>query len=406
VPNITRFTRLAGTRSSYYAAVASIFGVTAVLAPFPDRLSPTTVGFALLLVVLFVATFGGMGPAVLASVLGTLAFNFFFIPPLHTLTVENPQNWVSLVAFLVTAITAGQLSAWARRRAFEAESARGEVERLYTELREAFDRASRAEALRQAERMRTALLDAVTHDLRTPLTSIKVSVTTLIDEVRSEDDGEPVVLDSDSRLEMLEVIDEETDRLNRIIGNLVELARIEAGQMQLRRAWTPADVVVSDALERAPERSRTHRIEVETGVEAPSVLADGRAIAEALYMLVDNAGKYAPEGTRIRVSIEPAEPNSVLFAVDDEGPGIPRELREQIFQKFFRIQPDPSQSGPSGTGMGLAIAKGIVEAHGGRIWAEDAPGGRGSRLAFTIPIGDEDDAPGLATVATASKESP
>jgi K+-sensing histidine kinase KdpD len=392
VSNVLRPYEVGGTPSRYALAVAAVVGVTATLAPFPDRLSPTTVGFALLLAVLFVAAGGGMGPAVVASVLGMLSFNFFFLPPLHTLTVRDPENWVALAAFLVTAITAGQLSARAGRRAEEAETARGEVERLYTELREAFERASRAEALRQAERMRTALLDAVTHDLRTPLTSIKVSVSTLIDEAKTAaDDEEGVVLEPEGRLEMLEVIDEETDRLDRFIGNLVELARIEAGQMQLRRAWTPADVVVSDALERAPERARTHRVEVDVVAEAPSMLADGRALSEALYTLVDNAAKYSPPGTRIRVVARSVESGSVLFAVEDEGPGIPEGLRERVFEKFFRVEEDPEVSSPPGTGMGLAIARGIVEAHGGTIRAGDAAGGRGARIEFTIPVGDEDD---------------
>ena len=153
-------------------------------------------------------------------------------------------------AFLVTAITAGQLSARAKKRAEEAEVGRQEIERLYAELRDAFERASHAEALKQSERLKSALLDAVTHDLRTPLTSIKASITTLLEAVRNNH-SEQVTLDPESKIEMMEVIDEESDRLNRFIDGLIELARIEAGELQLRRRWGNVDEIVSSALSRA-----------------------------------------------------------------------------------------------------------------------------------------------------------
>ena len=120
-----------------------------------------------------------------------LCFNFFFIPPFHTFTIEDPQNWVALAAFLVTAITAGELSARAKRRAEEAEIGRRENKRLYEELHDAFERVSHAEALRQSEKLKSALLDAVTHDLRTPLTSIKASATLLLEDPDSEEATEP-----------------------------------------------------------------------------------------------------------------------------------------------------------------------------------------------------------------------
>lgn len=376
---------------SYVLALVGVAAVTAALAPFHDRLSSTTVALALLLVVLFVAAARGMRPAVAAAVAGMLSFNFFFLPPVHTFTIENPQNWVALSAFLLTAITAGQLSARAKRRAEEAETGRLEIERLYTELRDVFDRASRAEALRQAERMRTALLDAVTHDLRTPLTSIKVSVSTLIEEVRVPPEGaEAVTLDVASRLEMLDVIDEETDRLNRLIENFVELARIEAGQIQLRRRWTSPQDVVDEAVARAARRFADRPIERDSAGDLPVIHADGRALAEAVFTLVENAAKYSPPGTRIRVSARPARPGAVEFAVEDEGPGIPEAFRERVFEKFFRLE-GTERAGvatPSGTGMGLAIARGIVEAHSGIIGV--TPSGCGARIAFTIPVGDDD----------------
>jgi two-component system sensor histidine kinase KdpD len=203
----------------------SVSTITLLLKIVGTHFNATTVALALLLNVLFIATRWGSLPALLASILAMLCFNFFFLPPFATFTIAATDNWVALLAFLITAVTAGQLSASAKRRAEEAETGRREIERLYAELRDAFERASHAEALRQSEKLKSALLDAVTHDLRTPLTSIKASITTLLDEARDEP---PVPLDRDSRVEMMEVIDEESDRLNRFINGLIELARIEA----------------------------------------------------------------------------------------------------------------------------------------------------------------------------------
>src|SRR6266545_5201170 len=190
----------------YVVAVVSIAGLTALLKLLGGHVNATTVSLALLLDVLFIATWWGRVPALLASVVAMLFFNFFFLPPFGTFTIAATDNWIALTAFLITAITAGQLSARARKRTEEAETGRREIEHLYAELRDAFERASHAEALKQSEKLKSALLDAVTHDLRTPLTSIKASITTLLDEVRGEVDRK-VTLDAESRLEMLEVID-------------------------------------------------------------------------------------------------------------------------------------------------------------------------------------------------------
>ena len=380
----------------YLAAVLGIAVVTFVLKLFGEHINSTTVALGLLLIVLFVATGWGSRPAVLASLLGVVCFNFFYLPPVGRLAIKDPDNWVALFAFLITAITAGQLSAHAKRRAEEADVGRREIERLYTELQDAFERASQAKALEQSERLKSALLDAVTHDLRTPLTSIKASVTTLLDDPRSrEDDEEPGTLDAEGRREMLEVIDEETDRLNRFIEGLVELARIEAGEMHLRRRWGSIEEIITTTLERAAPLTCEHRIQVRLDDELPTVRVDDRAVAEVVYTLVDNAAKYSPAGTNINVSAQSTDGQTVRLSVEDEGPGIPSELRERVFDKFFRAMRD-GDSGthqPSGNGMGLAIAKGIVEAHGGRIWIEDNQDKRGSRVVVTLPIGDEEVAP-------------
>jgi K+-sensing histidine kinase KdpD len=386
------------SRAGYAAAAFAVVALTVALKLLGGGVNTTTVALALLLAVLFIAARMESGPALVASALAAFCFNFFFLPPFGTLHISEPENWVALVAFLLTAVVAGQLSTRARRRAEEAEAGRLEIKRLYEELRAAFERASHAEALRQSERLKSALLDAVTHDIRSPLTSIKASVTTLLDELRGETyDGRQVRLGAESRREMLEVIDEESDRLNRFVEGLIELARIEAGELRLRLRWGAMDEVVATALARAEPLTKNHRIDVELEDGLPVVRVDPHAVAEVVYTLVDNAAKYSPPGTTIRVAAGRAGGEMVRIAVEDQGRGVPPDLRERVFDKFFRATRDGDAGGgrsPAGTGMGLAIARGIVEAHGGRIWVEERDGGAGARVAFTLPIGDEETASG------------
>src|SRR5215211_7273285 len=371
----------------YCVAVVVICAATIVLRSFGDHVNATTVALTFLVLVLFLATAWGSKPAVLASILAASSFNYFFLPPVGTFTISDPHNWVAIIAFLLTAVTVGQLSARAKQRTEEAEVGKQEIERLYKELRDAFERASHAEALRQSEKLKSALLDAVTHDLRTPLTSIKASVTTLLDEARGRGHSEAVALDAESKLEMMEVIDEESDRLSRFINGLIELARIEAGELHLRRRWGDIDEIISDALARAEPITRDHRIELDLEKELPGVRVDERAVSEVVYTLIDNAAKYSPKSSTIRLIVRRAGDELIQMAVEDGGPGIPNDLRERVFDKFFRAtrNGDVTTRQPTGTGMGLAIAKGIIEAHEGRIWIESGEGGRGTRVVFTVP---------------------
>jgi len=379
--------------AGYVVGALAVGALTLLLKIIGTHVNAATVSLALLLTVLFIATRWGSAPALATSIVAMLCFNFFFLPPLGTFTIAATDNWVALIAFLITAITAGQLSASAKRRAEEAEAGKREIERLYAELRDAFERASHTEALRQSEKLKSALLDAVTHDLRTPLTSIKASVTTLLDEVRGRAAESPVSLDPESRVEMMEVIDEESDRLSHFINGLIELARIEAGELHLRRRWGVVDEIISTALSRAEPITRSHRVEVDVEQELPGVRVDERAVSEVMYTLIDNAAKYSPKGSTIRITARRAGEELIQMAVADEGLGIPVDLRERVFDKFFRATRDGDvrTRQPTGTGMGLAIAKGIVEAHEGRIWIDSGSNGKGTRVVFTLPIGDEEE---------------
>ena len=391
----------------YIGAFLGSAVVTISLGPFHEQINSTTVALAFLLVVLFVAIFSGSRPALLASVVAAFCFNYFFLPPLYTLTIAHPQNWVALIVFFTTAIAVGQLSARAKQRAEEAEVAKSEIESLYRQLQVAFKQASHAEALKQSEKLKSALLDAVTHDLRTPLASIKASITTLIDEAKGRtEDNQPVSLDAASRFEMLQIIDEESDRLNRFIGGLIEMARIEAGELGLRRRWGPIDEMVSAAIVRAEPVTQRHLVRINIEKELPVVRVDERAVSEVVYTLVDNAAKYSPEGSTIRINARRAGEELIQVEVEDEGSGIAPELRERVFEKFFRAtrDGDVTTRQPSGTGMGLAIAKGILEAHEGRIWIEPSTGGKGTRVVFTLPIGDEEIVPDLQPPLIATGE--
>src|SRR5262249_5071782 len=209
----------------YLAALVGTALVTGMLKLLGTHINPTTVALALLLIVLFVATAWGSRPAIFASLICVTSFNFFFLVPIGTLKIRDSDNWIAFLVFLVTALTAGQLSSHAKRRAEEAETAKVEIERLYYELQDSFERSSQARALKQSERLKSALLDAVTHDLRTPLTSIKASATTLLaDLYATERQRSGPQLDNEGRMEMLQIIDEEADRLDRFVEGLTKLA--------------------------------------------------------------------------------------------------------------------------------------------------------------------------------------
>jgi K+-sensing histidine kinase KdpD len=355
--------------------------VTAAFLPFREHLNPTEVALTLLLVVLFAATLFGSVAGLAASVFGILCFNFFFLPPYGTLTISDPENWVAFGAFVITALIAGQISGYARRRAEESEARQHEIERLYDELRAAFEQASEAEALRRSEKLKSALLDAVTHDLRTPLTSIKASVTTLLE------DAKEAMLDGESRGEFLEIIDEETDRLDEFIEGMVGIAKIEAGAMNLAKRPSPMDEIVTNALQRAEKILGDRRVEVRMPAGPPNVYADAVSVAEVLFTLVDNAARYSAAGTQMRVTVEQRD-GSVEIAVEDQGKGIPLKMRGRIFDKFVRLDEQDIHRTGSGLGLGLAIAKGIVESQGGTITVGDGSDGFATRFAVTLPAAE------------------
>ena len=334
----------------------------------------------LFLTVVVTARLWGTGPALCAAAVAAGAYSYYFLPPAG-FVIEDPEDWVAFVTFTVTAVIAGELASRAERRAAEAQAGRQEIERLYQELQGAFERASEAEAARRNEQLKAALLDALRHNLRTPLTAIKAAVTALIRAVRTPGSE----LSIDERRELLQVIDEESDRLNRFIEGLSTPDPSEPAAPLHLRAVDVRDIIQA-GLKRAETLTRDHQVRVDVDEDLPSVSVDAASMAEVMYILLDNASKYAPAGTALTITAARDGDRHVCIVVIDEGPGIPADLRERVFEKFFRV-PDRESHDPrrGGIGLGLPIARRLVDAQAGRLWIADPPGGRGTAVTLVLP---------------------
>jgi two-component system sensor histidine kinase KdpD len=347
----------------------------------------------LFLDVVVAARLWGTGPALCAAAMAAAAYSYYFLPPAG-FGIEDPEDWVAFFTFTVTAVIAGELASRAERRAAEAQAGRQEIERLYQELQGAFERASEAEAARRNEQLKAALLDALRHNLRTPLTAIKAAVTALLRAVRTAGSE----LSIEERRELLQVIDEESDRLNRFIEGLSTPDRSEPAQPLHLRAVEVTDIIQA-GLKRAETLTRDHHVRVHVADALPSVSVDAASMAEVIYILLDNASKYAPAGTALTITASRDDERHVRIAVTDEGPGIPPDLRERVFEKFFRVPERESQDPRrSGIGLGLSIARRLVDAQAGRLWIDDPPAGRGTAVMLVVPVSVEVSGTGRAPV--------
>ncbi|MBI3490665.1 MAG: PAS domain-containing sensor histidine kinase [Acidobacteria bacterium] len=383
-----------------YVAAAVTIGVIVVAIRLASFSNAGIAAPLMLLDVVIVARVWGMAPALVAAAAGSAAYSYYFLPP-EGFLIEAPEDWIAFVVFIFTAIIAGELASRAERRAAEAQAGRREIERLYQELQSAFDRASEAEAARRNEQLKAALLDALTHNLRTPLTAIKAAVTALIGSGVWRPGSE---LSVEGRRELLLVIDEESDRLNRFIEGLSATDRTDAAP-PIHLRTVNLEEVVRAGLMRAETVTRDHHVVVAIDQRMPSLSVDAAAVIEVIYILLDNASKYAAKGTTIAVRAVPNAEREVTVTVSDDGPGIPPEFRERVFEKFFRV-PGRASRDPrrAGVGLGLSIARRLVEAQGGRIWIGTPPLGRGTAVMMTLPASLETaDAEKPAPVAMAVK---
>jgi two-component system sensor histidine kinase KdpD len=238
-------------------------------------------------------------------------------------------------------------------------------------LAEAIDR---ARVMAETERLRAALLTSISHDLRTPLATIIGSLTSLRSFGKSYDDA--------TRDELMAAVQAEAERLNRFIGNLLDMTRLESGAIDLKPELTDLGEIIGTALERAAKLLAAHRVEIEIAPDLPMLRTDYLLLEQALFNLLDNAAKYAPPGTRVLIRVR-RDGGSVVIEISDEGPGIPPQELERIFDKFYRVHAQDRQR--AGTGLGLAICRGFIEALGGRISAANLGGGHGAVFTIRLP---------------------
>lgn len=232
---------------------------------------------------------------------------------------------------------------------------------------------SRAKVLEESDRLKSAILSSVSHELRTPLATIKASVTSL----RSAE----VNWDSSARGELLAAIDDEADHLNMVVGNLLDMSRIESGALQPQQEWNILSEIVGGVLVRMRRVTERHQLEVDVPEDLPLLAVDYVQLEQVFTNLLSNSAKYAPEGTLIHIHAHVQDDSTVHVQVSNQGPRVPEEHLERIFDKFYRVT---DADRVTGTGLGLSICKGIIEAHGGRIWAENLVDG--FAFNFTLPL--------------------
>jgi two-component system sensor histidine kinase KdpD len=271
------------------------------------------------------------------------------------------------------------------RHAFDSPEQLHLLETFANQMALAIERASLAneaqasEVRMETERLRNSLLSSVSHDLRTPLATITGAATTILESESR--------LDQRTQRELLESVREEADRLNRLVQNLLEMTRLESGALELRRDWHSLEEVVGAALGRLAKSLGTRRVTVSIPPDLPLVAIDDVLIEQVFVNLLDNAIKYTPADSAIRIIVT-ATDRSVTAEVADHGPGLPKGQEARVFEKFYRAAPDSRR----GAGLGLAICRGVVLAHGGRIWAHNLPEG-GVAFLFTLPLTDPPPAP-------------
>ncbi|HEX3806018.1 MAG TPA: ATP-binding protein [Gaiellaceae bacterium] len=394
-----RLTALAGSVAAVTIATLLVWAL--------EPIAPTlSLGVLYMFAVLPVAVLWGIRWSLPVGIASMLAFNFFFLPPTHTFSLRDSSNWFALTAYSATAVVVSELAGRSRRRARLAEQREREATFLADIAREllggaepekiaqsvtgvlgeprpeiaggirallavADDRrrleneAFEAEALRRSDLVKTALLRAVSHDLRSPLTSI----TTAIGALRND---ELVFTDADRR-ELLETIAVDADRLARLVADLLDLSRLEAGAAEPEpEVWSVDELVRELVLD--------HRLadRVDIAGETSFVNVDPVQVQRVLANLIENAMKFSPPGAQVHVRVTATSQEAIVRIVD-QGPGLPEDELERVFEPFYRGRDR------AGAGLGLAIARGFAAANGGRVWAESRPG-QGATFALALPV--------------------
>lgn len=337
--------RLVRETGLFVLSVAVIGLLTAIFVRLAVT-NATTVALLFLLVVLIVATVSTRRVAITTSLAAFACFNFFFLPPVGTFTIADPQNWVALFTLLAVSIVASHLSSLARRRAHEAMV-------LLEERKE-------AEVVRRSIELKSALLASLSHDLKTPLTAVTLAANNL---------NAPGLTD-EQRREQAEIVRAELDRLNRLFQDIVDMARIDTNAVAAEAEWVEPGEIVEAAASQVEPALAKHKLEIDLGSERSLVRVDPRLTSAALAHLLENAAQYSPPGSSITVQVA-LSPHDLRISVRDRGTGIAPQDLDHLFERFYRGTQARQQR--FGTGMGLAITRGLLAAEGGTVWAENHP---------------------------------
>jgi len=319
-------------------------------------LTPLTGYAAISLIFLLGVLLAGMvlsrGPVLLVAALSALSWNFLFIPPLFTLHIEKIEDALTFAAYFIIAITVGGLTAQLKAR-----------EHL----------AAQVQLAQESERLRKTLLDCVSHELKTPLAAIGAASQELLRLT-------PDIQDPEILRELASEIRDGSHRLHRVVNNLLDMNRLESGVIRPKREWCDVRELLQSAVDTEHESINGREIRLDVPEEIPLALVDHALIEQAVAKLLANAGSHTASNLPIEIDAEYTNEN-LLISVSDRGPGIPPEATERLFEKFYRG--DDHKTG--GLGLGLSIARGLIEAHGGRLTAENRDGG-GARFVIRLPV--------------------
>lgn len=364
--------------------------LTAALAPFRTSVSRASPALALVVPVVVAGIIGGRIPAVVTSLIGGMAFDVIFLPPVGGISVALSGDAVGLLVFVAVAILVGTLSADQAARRHAAEARTVELQEAHAELQAAHaelaavsaERArlaeehSRLEVLERVDEQRSALLRSVSHDLRTPLASIRAAATDL---------GDDAGWTTGQRDQLIGVIASQAQRLDRLVANLLSMGRIEAGALCPALRSVDLGELLTDTAGQLCTLFTPARMELVVADPLPPVQADYVQIEQVIINLVENAVRHSPRGSTVTITAAPDPAGGARVTVVDEGPGIDPEEEAAIFEPFR------TGGGSASTGVGLAICRGIVDAHGGSI--EVLASERGARLSFVLPLAGDDRPP-------------
>lgn len=355
---------------------ALVIGVTAALVPFRADVSRATPALLFVIAVVIAGLVGGRIGAVVTALGAVLAFNVAFIPPFWTLAIDVVEDAIALGVLIAVAVTVGTLVARQSDQRRAAEQRARDLEALYeqyevvrAERERLAEEATRMSVLEQVDEQRAALLRSVSHDLRTPLSTIRA----VTSDLRSG-----TAYDEVTRDELLDLVIDEAERLDRIVANLLNLSRIEAGALQPDRQAVAVGELVADAARHLSRLFQQVQVELDFGDDLPLADADYSQIDQVVSNLLENAARHSLHGSTVRVGARVRGDGMLAVSVEDEGVGIATLDRAHIFEPFWRGE------GSSSSGVGLAICKAIIEAHGGTISVDSGPG-RGTAFVFTLP---------------------